>query len=207
MIKKIFLTVLLTVVLTAVMQAQLKVGARAGFNMTNVWGDFEDTKMKAGFQVGMVADYAFSDAISIQPGLLFTTLGYKIDSSLLEETSKSTTSFNFNYIQIPINLHYKLDMGNMKLLLQVGTYLGYGISGKENSKHNGEKFGGKIEFGSGDDKLNAFDFGFGAGAGIQFSAMQAVLGYNMGFANLTNSNDMQMKNNGLSLTLTYLFGK
>ena len=49
--------------------------------------------------------------------------------------------------------------------------------------------------------------GIGAGVGLQFDNIQTGLGHNMGFANLTNTSEIQMKNNGFALTLTYIFGK
>jgi hypothetical protein len=171
-------------------------------NLTSVGGDAEDAKMKPGFQLGVVADYALSDAFSIQPGLLIATQGYKVKN----DGYKSTT--NVNYLQVPINAQYKLDLGGMKLLLQAGPYLGIALSGKTKSKYDGESESESIKFGSGDeDQMKRGDFGLGFGAGLQFGNIQAGLGYNIGLANIADSDDVKVKNNGLAITVTYLFGK
>ena len=209
-----FYIVLLVAVLTAsYAQAQITFGARAGFNLTNLYQEDKDGNMKGldwkpGFQIGLVADYLLLGDLSIQPGILFATQGAKSETSMSGYKAKVT--FNLNYIQIPINLQYKLDLDNKKLLVQAGPYLGYGIGGKLKvevseggiSINNSEK----IKFGSSDDDdFKAFDFGLGLGVGLQIGNLQAVLGYNLGLVKLNP--DVNAKNIGLALTLTYFLGK
>jgi len=75
-----FLTVLFVAVFTAsYAQAQFKIGARAGLNLTTMSVDAEGVKMKPGFQIGVAGDYALNDAFSIQPAILFSTQGCKVD--------------------------------------------------------------------------------------------------------------------------------
>jgi hypothetical protein len=116
-------------------------------------------------------------------------------------------TINLNYLQIPVNAQYKIDLGDMKLLLQAGPYLGYAISGKTKSKSGGIKEEEKIKFGNKNDEMKAFDYGLGFGAGLQFGNIQTSLGYNLGFVNISNINKRNTRNNGLSLTVTYLFIK
>ena len=204
MSKKIFIVLLAAVLTANYAQAQLKFGARAGFNLTNVYQEDENGKMKGldwkpGFQIGVVADYALLEDLSIQPGILFSQQGMKANGSLLG--SKVTLTYNLNYIQIPINFVFT----NNALFLQAGPYLGFGIGGKKEAKSNSTSVSEKIKFGSGDDAdFRAFDFGLGVGAGLQFGNMQAGLGINYGLVNLRT--DVKVKNIGLNLTLTYLFG-
>jgi len=203
--------VLLAAVLTAsYAQAQTTFGMRAGLNLTNVYQKNEQGEMKGldwipGFQIGVVADYPLLVDLSFQPGILFATQGAKSETTLFGYKTK--IDFTLNYIQIPINLQYK---HNKILLVQAGPYLGYGIGGKVNMEiSDGKKTvsnSEKIKFGSGDDAdFKAFDFGFGFGAGLQLGNIQAVLGYNRGLVKLDP--DVDMKNIGLALTVTYLFGR
>ncbi len=189
-------------------------------------------KMKPGFQAGVVGEYSFSESFALQPAVIFATQGakYKINTAGtlpgMEDVDgtpyfeyKGDEKFQINYIQIPINAQYKYDLGPVKLLLQAGPYFGFGIGGKytknidytisgEGGKINDDK---KIKFGNKDNDddtyyfNNAFDLGLGIGAGVQFAGFQAGLGYNFGFMSLTD--DGTVKNNGLTVTLTYLFGK
>jgi len=207
--KRIFFVLLVAVLTASYAQAQLKFGPRVGLNLTNVYQEDENGKMKSldwkpGFQIGAVAEYAFwNDEIYFQPGILFSQQGMKAETSLLG--SKVKLTWNLNYIQIPINLVVKVEQGDNAVFLQAGPYLGFGIGGKVEAESGGKSASEKIKFGSSTDAdFKAFDFGLGAGVGFQFGNMQAGLGLNYGLVNLgTNA---KVKNLGLNLTLTYLFG-
>lgn len=234
--KKIGLVFMAVVLTASYAQAQLNFGIRAGFNMTDMnvntsafgMNISPKTKMLPGFQVGIVADYAVSNNFSIQPAVVYATQGMRqnINESIellpgflppIEINEKNRTSLN--YIQVPVNAIYRVDFGFAGLLLQAGPYFGYALSGKFVSESIDDDLSGigiimpnergefDIEFGSGNDEMRRFDFGVGFGAGLQFGALQAVLGYNIGLSDLTNLDNSTMKNNGLALTLTYLFGR
>jgi len=217
-----FFSVLLLAVLTAgYAQAQFTFGARAGLNLSNISltydgkNDGEDPyKFKPGIQLGIVGEYAISDNLAIQPGILFSQMGFKQEASFMDYYSMKT-SCTMNYLQIPVNVQYKLDLGGMNLLLQAGPYFGYGLGGKMKWEFTEdgvtEKDDEKVEFGN-DPEIHfckALDFGLGVGAGLQFNNLQIGLGYNFGLANLSNYDDdkFKIKNNGLALTVTFLFGK
>ena len=204
---------LVAVLAASYAQAQLTFGARAGLNLTNIYqkngqGNMEGLDWIPGFQIGVVADYRLLEDLSIQPGILFATQGAKAETKVSSYNAKVT--FNLNYIQVPINFQYKRDLNYMKLLVQAGPYIGYGIGGKLKAEISqgtaSVSDSRKIKFGSGNgDDFKALDFGFGLGAGFQFSNIQAVLGYNLGIVKLDP--DVNAKNIGLGLTVTYLFGK
>jgi len=210
--KKICLVFMAVVLTASYVHAQLNFGLRAGFNLTNVdmsLGDISlNTDMKPGFQVGVVADYAVSNNFSIQPAILFATQGARWEtSSLVGITPAVNTTIRLNYIQVPINAIYKVDFGFGGLLLQAGPYLGYALNGSVTARMAGVSNSEDIEFGSNDGETRRFDFGVGFGAGLQFGALQAVLGYNIGLANLENMSNATTRNNGLALTVTYIFGR
>jgi len=208
---KKFLIVLLVAVLTAsYAQAQLTFGARAGLNLTNVYknvdGEMKGLDWKPGFQIGVVAEYAILEDLFFQPGILFSQQGFKSETSSGSANVKVTC--NLNYIQIPLNLQYRNESGS--LYLQAGPYFGYGIGGKmkmeASSGGTSLSLSEKIKFGNGDDAdFKALDFGLGVGAGLQLGNLQAGLGLNYGLANL--GTDVKVKNLGLALTATYMFGK
>jgi hypothetical protein len=201
--RKIILVLVAVFVTANLAQAQFSLGARAGFNLTNMSMKFDGEKadpkpdFKPGFQVGVVGEYAFG-SLALQPAILFATQGYKMG----EGDYKVTT--NLNYLQVPINVQYKYGLGGVSLLGQAGPYLGYAFSGK--AKMGDES--SDIEFGSEDNEMKAFDFGVGLGLGVEFlSKMQATVGYNIGLANLANADKVTTKNNGLAITFTYMFLK
>jgi hypothetical protein len=214
--KKVLL-VLAVVVLTANQtKAQFAFGVRAGVGLTNVY-QRENDEMKVldwnpGFNFGVVAEYALIDFLFLQPGISFSRQGMKTEKSANFGKNTATLTWDLNYIQIPINLQLRNRSG--KLYVQVGPYLGYGISGKlkveavsgGKTESDSEKidFGGK---GTTVTDFKALDFGLGFGAGFRFGNLQTGLGLNYGLVNITPSKDVSMKNIGLALTAAYLFGK
>ena len=199
------LAVLAVAVLTAgFVQAQITFGARGGINFSNMKYDYGglsmSPKMKPGIQLGVVAEYALSESLFLQPGFLFAQQGMKMDDD--DETIKLT----LNYIQIPVNFQFKTEVGGGTiLLLQAGPYGGIGVNGKWKYGKDSED----VEFGSGENAdFKTFDFGLGLGAGIEFGGnMQLGIGYNLGLANLdtSGSSKFSAKNNGLAFTFTYFF--
>jgi hypothetical protein len=187
-----FCIALLTVVLTtSYAQAQISLGVRAGLNVTNIDNELVDNQSKLGFQAGVIAEKPLGEKFATQIGLLFATQGCKND------LSESTT--NLNYLQLRLNPMFKPDIGRMKLILTVGPYLGYALSGKEADQ--------KISFGSNEAQWKRLDFGGGLGAGLQFDNIQVGLAYNRGLINLSHADNVSMKNSGLALTVTYMFSK
>lgn len=92
-------------------------------------------------------------------------------------------------------------------------YVGFAIGGKV--KHRGTigedliELDEKIVFGNGEEaEMERSDFGLGVGVGLQFDNIQAWQGCNLGLVNIIPENGFyKTKNNGLTLTVTYLFGK
>ncbi|WP_127126647.1 porin family protein [Pseudoflavitalea rhizosphaerae] len=129
--KRKFLALSAVLALTAgAVSAQSKTtfGVRAGANFTNLNGkDEEDNKlenkMKVGFHVGVNAEIPLADEFYLQPGVLFSTKGAKLDG-------EGDVKMNLGYIEVPVNFLYKADLGEGKLLLGVGPYVGIGITGK-----------------------------------------------------------------------------
>jgi len=224
--KKFFSVLLIAVLTVSYANAQFTFGARAGFNLTNMSGFNDDndelefdfnTKLKPGFQFGVVGDFALNKSFSIQPGILFATQGFKISEDFISFIGSVPVpvslsgGLSLNYIQIPINVQYKIDLGDMKLLLQTGSYLGYGLSGKLEVEATSGNFTyeekEKMKFGNKEEDMNPFDFGLGFGVGLHFDNIQVGLGYNLGLANLSKVENISTKHSGLALTVTYLFGK
>jgi len=189
---------------------------------------------KPGIQLGVVVNIPIKNEIMFQSGIIFTQQGAKWKGSISESEMGITikgeivAKMNLNYLQIPLNILYRHDLNNdFLLLLQAGPYLGYGINGKIKGKTTvsvsglskeemellkllGVKLGSESEeeelkFGE-EDGLKRLDLGVGLGAGLLFKEKIHVgLGYNIGLAKIVS--DVDMKNNGIALTLTYMFGK
>lgn len=176
-------------------------GLRVGANLANVNIDTEGFSMspdsRLGMQLGVVAEFPVNEALFFSPGLLFVQKGYKMEMEGDEAKAR------MNYLDIPMNLLYKVDLSGAKLLLQAGPNLGIGLNGKE--KYDDEEE--DIEFGSDEDQLKRLDLGLNLGVGAEIQQVQVALNYTLGLSNISNYDEADIKNNVLSLSVTYLFGK
>jgi len=214
--KKLLLSVVAVTVLIISAQAQITFGPKVGLNLANVAGDdTEDAKMKMGLQIGLVTDIAFSDAISLQTGLLFSQKGTKSELDFMDETYTMKT--NINYLEIPINAVYGLDLGNNKLQLFAGPYVGIGLTGKISSDMDGSE-DMDIQFVNDyvdldDDKagLKRFDLGLNFGAGYKINNIQIQANYGLGLSNLIpdfdgEASDDKISNSVIQFSVAYFFG-
>ncbi|HEY8511621.1 MAG TPA: outer membrane beta-barrel protein, partial [Cyclobacteriaceae bacterium] len=120
--KKIFLTVSLCALFAAGAMAQgMKGGIKAGLNLSNITGDVEGTSMRTAFHVGGFLNFSFSDALSLQPELLYNSVGAKMSEFYEEEEVEVEVEGTqvLNYLSIPINLIYSFGNFNVQAGPQV----------------------------------------------------------------------------------------
>lgn len=192
-----------------------KFGVEAGVNLSNSSWDLDplDKKAKVGFQVGITADYAFTEEWHLQSGLSFTTKGAKVEGRVVEDGSMfdGKITVNQSYLQLPIYAAYKLEVApGTKIVFNAGPYLAYGVGGK--TKVSGDVAildqvatgSGKVDTFGSDGMLNRFDFGLGAGVGAEFGNIVATIRYELGLTNV-GKDDLDYKNRNAALTLGYRF--
>jgi hypothetical protein len=197
------LAVALTVSAASYAQSPIRFGVQAGLNLSTVtWEDMDDISSKIGFNVGVTADYALSEALFLQPALLYTAKG-----ASFEDDVTSTLS----YLELPINIGYKIPLESFTVSLKVGPYLAYGLSAKMSGEEDGISADidlyKKNEDIWGIDKapLKRFDYGVGIGAGIEFGQIAVGLSYELGLANLANYDDGKIKTQNAFLSVGYKF--
>ena len=196
--KLIFICILSFALLNANAQ---RFGIKAGLSMANAKYEYTETSISTenliGFQAGLIGELPISDALYLNAGALFSQKGTKL--SLLGMEVK----FPVNYVEVPLNLAYKYDLGPLKLFAQAGPYLGYGLS----AKMTGSGIDETINFGTEPDQMKRLDYGANFGAGIEIGPVQIGANYGLGLANISNDPDETMKNGVLSFTVALLFGK
>ncbi|MBI9054119.1 MAG: PorT family protein [Bacteroidales bacterium] len=214
--KKLLLSVIAVAVLFISAQAQITFGPKVGLNLANVAGDnTEDAKMKMGLQIGFVTDIAFSDAISLQTGLMFSQKGTKADLDIATETYTMKT--NVNYLEIPINAVYGLNLGSNKLQLFAGPYVGIGLTGKTSLDMDGSDdmdiqfVNDYVDVDADKTGLKRFDIGLNFGAGYKINNIQIQANYGLGFSNLIpdfdgEASDDKVSNRVIQLSVAYFFG-
>ena len=217
--------------------AQFKPGIRAGYNLSGIHSisgngtngsaiisstdaPVPDWGMVSGFHAGMAFEIPLKHSLYLQPAAVFSMQGFKDEHKSGNDDVKRI--FSLYYLQVPVNVQYKMDMGMVKLLFQAGPYAQLGLFGRQryfkkdvSQDLNDDKYK-KITMGSSskDYVQPAINLGVGAGVGVQLAGLQLLAGYNLGLGTMTfkmdaksRKYDMDMKTGGFMVTLTYLFGR
>jgi hypothetical protein len=191
-------------------------GIRAGVNFQNINGknyDGTDTrnKLKTGFNIGANAEIPVAPDFYVQPGVLFTTKGAK-------NKDDNDIKINLSYIEVPITFLYKPTLGTGKLLLGIGPYVAFAVSGNYTDaagKDHDINFDNKItaaEYLSNPYNAKRMDVGGNLLFGYELSSkISAQLNAQLGMANINPeiegvSNDKTKgKNTGFGISFGYRF--
>lgn len=195
--KKITLTLLGLVAFStsALAQQEVKFGPKAGVNFASINGKvteegetFEFNKGQTGFHVGAFAEIKFNDKFAIQPELLYSVQGAKIEesASLAGMSYDLETKWNLHYINVPIMAKYYVIPS---VAIEAGPYVGFNI--KSEMKSEGtytvagvtENENDSYDFKKG---TNSVDFGLGAGASFNMdNGFFVGARYNLGLAKIS----------------------
>ena len=187
MMKKLCLAIIAIGMVGAVNAQKVKLGAKAGLNLTTWKGNVsgEAIESKAGLVVGATAELSLSDRFAFQPELLFSQNGTNI--SLEDEKIKA----KLDYISIPVMAKYYL-LDNLSV--EVGPQVSFLV--KESYKVDGTD----IEVGG----FKEVDFGANFGLGYHFDNGISLQGrYMMGISDIVEESDVQ--NKGFQFSLGYQF--
>ena len=221
-------------VVTFAVHAQFQLGPKVGLNIANCAFIFEDDDdepetniMRLAYAFGVAADYGFSDAFSLQSGLIFTSKGYSYD---LDEISEEIDYDGyerviFNYIELPVNAVYKIK----GFQIYAGPYIAFGICGKYKWDYTYDYYGteegdsGKMklkpkfgevdedDLGEDEDAFYALDGGFNFGIGYQFDGFVIQAGYSLGLGNIMPKytddirDEYKYSNRVITLSVAYMF--
>jgi hypothetical protein len=153
-------------------QDKMTIGARAGLNFQNITGKDDEgnkssAKMKVGIHIGLNAEVPIAEDFYLQPGVLFSTKGAK------DKTFRKV-NLRLSYLEIPINLLFKPELGDGKLLLGVGPYLAFAVGGSYTDADGHKekyKFANKVTVAEANAHpyIRPMDFGFNFLAGYELS--------------------------------------
>lgn len=110
----------------------------AGVNIQNIygndfWGEKLKNEFKPGFHAGAGIIIPIGQDLSVNPALLFHDKGAKQDT-----VAGSIKSDDLYYVELPLNVLYRPQMGDGHLLFGFGPYVAYGVAGREKIKTGGE---------------------------------------------------------------------
>lgn len=163
----------------AQMNSNARYGIKGGFNASNLYvDDVDDENARYGFNVGLYGQILATEAFAIQPELLYTTKGSKVEYS---NFVNQTVTYNLNYLELPVLAAFKLGKAAE---IHVGPYAGYLLNA--NIKYKGDFVNGTDEINK--DNLKSYDFGLVGGFGLNFGAVQVGARYNYGLVKIADSN-------------------
>lgn len=186
--KKIVIIAILTLGFGQMIYAQNgATGIKGGLNFSSLSTDGNDDKnLKMGFTAGVFTKIPVSESFAIQPELLYSAKGIKLnyDESAIAD---GDTKFNLNYIDVPVKLVFNL---SEDFEFQFGPYVSYLINA--NTDTDAEFFGG--DYDSSDeldrDHFNTIDYGLTAGLGFDLDPMIFGLNYNLGLNPVAKDDDI-----------------
>ncbi len=205
---KQFCCLLLLLGTAALGHAQLRMAVMGGphsasVKETNSLPSWETTvkpgySSRPGIHIGILTELPLSASSRwfLQPGLFYTAKGRKFSmwsdsaAALISDTLLAKHNLSANYIEIPVNITYKLPLGGKtSLLLSAGPYLGFFYSGKQTFEtrlyaSNSYKWQeAQLETGNGEGKLRTFDAGFNGRAGLEIGSVMLTGFFSQGLTN------------------------
>jgi hypothetical protein len=214
--------------LTITLQAQIGFGILGGVNFQNINGkDNNGNKLQngllTGFHAGVNVNIPVAPDFYFQPGLLFSVKGAKNDffSPPTKASGDLVTTTKLSYIEMPLNLLYRPQLGEGYIFLGFGPYIAFGIGGKENSEFGSISYKRDVKFKNTVTNLadllgNAYYRPLDAGANIffgyelsmgvflQLNAQLGLLKINPEYSWAADSK-ASYKNTGYGLSIGYRF--
>lgn len=190
--RKIALLIALTIFGLTQANAQ-NFGFKGGYNYSSFNGDVaKDNTLKglSGFYVGALLELPLGDVISLQPEVIYSRQGAAWEQkNILDEFKKD---LKLDYLNIPVMA--KVNLG--PLFLQGGVQFGFLVGKPEVSYTRGaQRVTEKVD----KDAYAAFDFGVGAGLGVNLSQHFFVEArYTHSLTNALDPNNNSLKNAHIS---------
>ncbi len=103
--KKLSITVLLFALSTCAFAQTFSFGPKVGINVSNYSGGDINSDAKVGYHLGGILNFGFGEIFAIQPEVLFSTQGAKV------ENAGSKKDFKINYLNIPVMLKFRIATG------------------------------------------------------------------------------------------------
>lgn len=218
-IKTTFVLILLFTSINCYSQDKTRFSILAGPNFQNLNGktfngDASENTLVVGFHAGFNIAIPVAPEFYFQPGLLFSTKGGK------HTTDSFTNKISLSYLEVPLNLVYRAQLGQGYFLLGFGPYIAYGLMGKRMYERNNNEtksdivFNSSVESGNPDDMafFKRFDAGGNIFAGYETSAgifchlntQLGMLKINPEYTNRSNDKSV-IKNTGFGLSVGYRF--
>lgn len=187
---------------------------RVGMNISNVTATHDNITIegdeKVGFNIGALADIYLGKSFYLQPGLVFTTKGTKVDDIYIDGNTFEA-KMNAMYLQIPLYASYKLQLNKWdnRLGFSLGPYFAYGVGGKTDYSLAGNKTSISIDTFDSDGMWNKFDVGLGLEIYFELKRIVFTMGGEVSFTRAWKkefiADGITPRNNNLYYCVGYKF--
>jgi hypothetical protein len=180
--------------------------------------------MLSSFQIGIKGDVHLGSILYLQPGVLFTGKGSKVQKGTEGSNGYFKQTFNPYYIEVPANILIKAPLGKTgSFFVGAGPYLGIGVGGK--TKTEGQTLLGvtysndqKIKFsnddpttlneeeGAGFGIVERFDYGVNGTVGLEGKSIVLGVNYGYGLAKLQSGSNSTQDNNNKNRVVSITLG-
>lgn len=131
------------------------------------------TKMLSQYHVGLSYKIGLGKVFAIQPGVI-----YNVKGTTLADFEFTQMDFKTGYVEVPVQLQVGASLGKVVRLYAIAEpFVGYAVSNKVQIEGTSQQTWDNIK--------NRFEYGIGAGAGIElFDRVQVNLKYFWNFGQL-----------------------
>jgi hypothetical protein len=192
-----------------------QLGIRAGLNManeittlSNLANSFKTDNL-TGYHIGLVYEFnPKKSGFGSEFGILISQKGCSFTDSTSVTDQILTGYDEINYLELPVNVRYRLKLGFLAIYGSAGMYAGYALSGQTTLESTEETTSGDINFANMIDHL---DYGVQLGVGLELlKKIQLGLNYSYGLKSNNYQRNIDnlsaaINNRVFSISLTYLF--
>ncbi len=214
----IILLTLIAVVISPMSNAQLRCGIKLGANVSNPSADFKDIKLDGtaltNFTGGVTFEWIVAAGVGLDASVMYTAKGvsYTIGDNLgglLGNLADHVLENKVHYIEVPINLKYKLQIPTIEKVFAPYVYLGPSFA---------FKVGESIEIGhtsinSKEVENSSINYAFNLGLGFEIiSHINLSVQYGWGLNSSSHFNfleqivdDVAVKSGAWTVTVGWMF--
>jgi Outer membrane protein beta-barrel domain len=184
---------------------KFKFGVKGGVNFSNIYTqNVESNNVLTGFNVGAFAKLPITESFAIQPELLYTTKGAKLNYN--NYFVNGSAKFNLNYIELPVLAVVNL---TNNFNVHAGLYVAYLVDAKATNDARGTLL--DIQNNLSNEDYNKFDVGLAVGVGYEADKIGFGVRYNYGLQKVgkersflgTNYTFPDGKNSVINVYLSY----
>ncbi len=192
-----------------------QLGIKAGVNMANEITSFSQqaiadgfsSKNLTGYQIGLVYQLMpKKSGLGVEIGALISQKGSTFSDTITVTDFIKQGYKELNYLEVPLNLRYRLKLGFVGIYAFGGVYGGYMLSSKVGDETNNTTQ--QQSLGTFSDRM---DYGYDLGAGLElFSKIQFGASWSQGLKNTASATTglptpSNVNNSVFSVNLVYLF--